>query len=224
MPDYSHAPTAADIENLLRGAEYWPEPPALQSAAELQADINIEAAVVDFEERTGWYPFVASQAPEAATEVRYFDEISNMGVLELNAGLLELSSLNVGAGSSYTVGSNVWLMPANNGARRRGYTQLQFFNSNIGTLWRVRPNRIAVAGLWGCYKEWPADAWAAVLYRAAIHTLTAIQTPQVAISRSEDGFSEAYDPVQEITPGQHLLPGWNEMFMQAVARYRRVIV
>jgi hypothetical protein len=215
--NYAQPPLASYVKGLLIGARFWPTDPIEQRQAEMQAEMNIQGAIAEFNRRTGWHPFVNSSG---APQTRTFTATDSNGVLELGAGLLSLTSVSMG-GQSYVQDIQFWLEPANASYEGEPFTSV-LFNGRYGTSMYATPNRISITGVWGRYREWPADAWNEILRKAAIQTLAVINQEQDVASWSEDGFSESYDIVGVITP-KDLFTSSTKPFDECVSRYRRVV-
>lgn len=217
--DYSAYPTAEQVVQGLVGGGYWPDDADQRAAGVVQATAARAAAIREFEERTGWYPFLADA--EAADEERFFDATDGFGYLDLGAGLLELASAGV-QGRDFVVGSDLWLRPSNAPAQRRPYSQIQFVNSVQGGAPFPQPNVIRITGLWGRVREVPPDVWYAVLRYAMVMTMTGSNQEQDVVSWSEDGFSEELDQVGVIDP-KTVLNYLPREFQAAVRRWARVV-
>ena len=223
MPTYTSYPTAADVEALLKSAKYWPEDSDATAVAlaREQAAIAAAGAAREFENRTGWLPFLAKAEPTA----RVFDATSGEGVLELGAGLLPepapVVSLTEGS-SVYQEGKSYWLQSANAPDQGLPYTRLQFVHSLFGGRVWSYPNRITITGRWGYCAQLPPDVWVAIQKKAGVEVLASIENLQSIASISQDGFSKAYDIVGIITQ-KDVLDRWGKDFDRFCTRYTRVV-
>lgn len=219
--DYTVAPDATQVENWLRGMNVWPSDATQATHAATTAQINVAAAIKEFERRTGWHPFVATT--EDATEVRRFSQTDPDGLLSLNTGLLELTSVAV-SGTVKTVDVNYWLDPANAEQIGEPYTGILLWPAVFGpgVYASARPNQIVVTGRFGRFAEWPADAWAAVMVRGTRSTMNGINLEQDLASVSEGPFSTGFDLVGTVS----LKDAWNdqkEFWENTILGYKRVI-
>lgn len=217
--DYSTFPTAEQVVQGLIGGNYWPDDADQRLSGVVQATAALASAIREFEERTGWFPFLADAA--ATNEERLFDATDGFGYLDLGAGLLELSSAQV-QGTAFVVNRNLWLRPANATAQRKPYAQLQFAGGVQGGSPAPVPGVISVRGLWGRVREVPPDVWYAVLRYAMVLTLTGSNQDQDVVSWSKNGFSEALDTVGVIDP-KTVLNYLPKEFESAVQRWKRVV-
>lgn len=222
MPNYTTYPTAADVELLLKSASYWPEgddsSPKVLYARE-QATIAAAGAAREFENRTGWLPFLAK--PAATT--RLFDATSGDGVLEFGAGLLADPApvFKLAQGDTvYGVDTSYWLQPANAPDQELPYTRLQSINSIFGGRVWSWPNRLSITGRWGYCATLPPDVWVAIQKKAGVEVLASIENLQSIASISQDGFSKAYDVVGIITQ-KDVLDRWGKDFDRFCTRYTR---
>lgn len=214
--DYTAWPTATQVYGQLVGGNYWPEDETQQEQNFVAATAAINSAVSEFERRTGWDPFLATSS---TTEVRTFDAPYHDGYLDLEGGLLTLTSVTV-SGTAQVLDTNVFLRPSNAVRRGMPYTQLQF--PYLGHTLYGLPNRIAVTGKWGRVTTLPADVWFAVLRYAQVLTLTSGNQDQDITSWSEDGFSEQLDTVGVIDP-KTVLNYLPKEYERAIQVWKRVI-
>lgn len=205
---------------MLIGANVWPSDSAQAEAGEFQAETAINAAIAEFQERTGWFPFLADYA--AMNESRFFDATDGLGILQLDGGLQQLSFIKV-RGTLLTLNSDCWLRPSNAPGRERPYTELLLRYPVQGGSVRAEPNIIEVCGQWGRVGTVPSDVWYALLRYAAVMTMTGSNQDQDLVSISEDGFSQQLDSVGVIDP-KTMLNWLPKEFEAAVKRWRRVVV
>lgn len=219
MPvDYTRKPRPSDIEEMLSGATWWPEVAEQDktSAALKQAEMNIDAAVAELENRTGWRPFVSS----GVSRTYYYDKTDYGGYLNLHRGFQSISSVTV-AGQSYTL--NTQYVPRPSGAIEDGqaFLGIKFSHSVYGGDAYGFPDRIAVTGIAGRYAIWPGNAWVAVFRAAAVMTLTTINIPQDPAGWGEGVFNESYDVVGIITP-KDVLAEWSKQLDPIIQQYKIV--
>lgn len=212
------APTVTDIINCMQSAQFWPTSTAAQTLATTQATIALASAIESFEMMSGWHPFVK----DSAATTRYYDTMNQNGYVQLDGGLMEFTSVVV-RGNPYTLGSGVWLEPANNPAMGLPYMRLKFWPRLYFLYVWPWPQSVAVTGKWGRVADWPDDAFQVVVRKAAVDTLSATNQTQNLASWSEDGFEESYDITGVITP-QDLLTEWPKDFERVAGRYRNVSV
>ena len=224
MPDYTTYPTAGDVEALLKSAKYWPadgDTTGIALARE-QAAIAAAGAAREFENRTGWLPFLAG--PTATT--RLFDATDGYGVLEFGAGLLADPApvFKLATGDTvYGPDTSYWLQPANAPYQDLPYTRLQSVHSLFGGRVSSWPNRLSITGRWGYCSSLPPDVWVAIQKKAGVEVLASIENLQSIASISQDGFSKAYDIVGIITQ-KDVLDRWGKDFDRFCTRYTRVVV
>jgi len=214
MADYTQNPTAADVELLLKSTTFWPvgdDDAAAVLLAREQAQITIDAAITEFEDRTGWIPFLA----DATATTRYFDESNYDGYLDFGAGAVAIESVTVGT-TTYTPNTQWWAFPTNALHQRRPYTGLRFNSIQRA----FTPNRIAVSARWGYCATWPASAWLACMRLAAAQTLGQIENAQGVSNISQDGFSKGFDVVGVVTQ-KDLLGELTKKFESIVTVYTR---
>lgn len=221
MISYPNYPAVSDVEVMLRSATYWPTNAAQIAYAQEQARTTIDAAVAEFETRTGWTPFLAAQAIETET----FDGTDHTGYLDLEGGMAEITGVSLNE-QSYVLGTQWWPQPQNARRRKKPYTGIQL-NVNTGfgmaAFGLGRPGRISVSGRFGYCEEVPADAWLAMMRLAAAQTLGQIENAQGVASISQDGFSKAFDVVGVITQ-KDLLGELSKRFDKIASSYVRVVV
>jgi hypothetical protein len=182
---YDQWPTGLDVRAWLTGAGLLADLPAAALAA-LDFEAAAQAAVSEFEHRTGYAPFLST----GVVETRYFDRPDGNRLL-LRGGLLsftgvdaegepETGGLTVG-GQAYTAGTHYILLPQNAPALRRPYTSVRFFSHNYqdaGIYGNWGPSfstsvssyqlwQVAVTGVWGYGAALPADVWEGIRQKAA---------------------------------------------------------
>lgn len=212
-------------------------------ASPLDVASELASAVEEFERRTRWVPFLAAEGPES----RYYDppgpdsgraggysgagDVGGGRMLWLDGGLVELTSLAVavspedGEGEPLTAGTDFWLFPRNAAQRRLPVTGIEFRRRQHG-----QPASIKVEGRFGRCSPLPADAWRAVLCRAAASAYDALRT----LVETSGGADESRRVVQRVRYGDQdvefastqtereaLKKGWEAAFESACKRYRR---
>ncbi len=220
-------PTAGDIESLMRSTGYWPTDASKQALAIIQAQVAEDAAVDNWEHFTGWTPFLAQT--EATTRV--FDAIDHSGLLNLEAGAVEIVSVSVN-GVLQTPNQNYYLSPRNAIAQKKAITALDFGERGIGS-YLLYPHYsrggIEVTAKWGRVSEIPGDVWQAIQQLAALVVLTQVENLQSVASISQDGFTKAYDVVGIVTQKDLAAGGaggggiWGRNFLEIAKRWKRVV-
>lgn len=220
MADYSTYPGVADIRLLLKSNGAWPadsETTAIALANE-QAEIAVRGAISEFEEKVGWYPFLAGGSATART----FDGTSQNGVLELDGGIISSPAPVVTvSGTTYTANTQYWLGPRNAESRGKPYTHIQFAGSFYS--WPGLPGFISVTAKWGFCTTVPVFVWKNIQEYAGVKTLMAIRNESNIGSLSQDGFSKSYDVVGVIDP-KTILATWGKDFAKNFMPYIRVVV
>jgi len=156
-------PTPAEVQAHLTLAGAWGD-----ISDDLSSVIQgaIDATVRDFEDQTGWNPFLAA----AADSTRYFDapgpysngylgRTGGGNKLELDGGLLSVTSLTVD-GVTKMEGDDFQLRSPGGGWPN---TKVLFLNGRVYS----EPNGIVITGKWGFSTEIPANVWEAVRDKAA---------------------------------------------------------
>lgn len=183
------------------------------------------AAVAEWENETGWAPFLA----DASSSVRTYDPPGggppNRGFgalygggrrLTLCGGIVSITSLVV-AGVPKILGTDFRLLPLNANARKRPYDAIELFVPSYGPA-----GSVVVTARWGFADEIADDAYQAILRKAA--RLAAIDLQQ-AIST---GYTTIKDDDAQLTRSielvQKLGAAWGEYSDRVVARYRRLTV
>jgi hypothetical protein len=176
----------------------------------------IDAALEEFEDRTGFRPFL--QGSSAAWR---FDPPEFGQRLELRAGYTEITEVRTGlsatnaTGTVLTVEEDYILLPYDARARNRPFTAIQFLAST-GT----GDKSIKVTGKKGFHNEIAEDAWLAVLGRAAVLAVEDLTSSGGEASRIKQGQVE----IQYGEDGGSILSKWNDRFDCTVGRYQRVVV
>lgn len=144
------------------------------SLSGLSPQACIDAAISAFERDTGYRPFKA----ETADSTRYFSvqDVGHRGLLDLRAGYVSVTSVTVGVsatevGSALTVNVDYWAEPVSGDGP---INFIRFLSEPAGY-----PRSIVVAGKRGYAASIPAEAWQAVLNRAAIESLSQVEAGAV---------------------------------------------
>jgi hypothetical protein len=217
MPDAY--PTAADLEAYLVTLGLYPAGAAELDALDLEG--KAAAAVVEWETRTGYRPFLAN----GSDTTRVYDPPPGR-FLELGTGLLSVSALytavtTASPGAVQTEGTDFWLERATAAYDGAPFEVITFAGCPYG-----ERRSIAITGLWGYSATVPDDAWQAILARGAW-----LCAPQAAMVMG--GGAEAvrvlssevrYPSAATGGPLAAQQKAWSAMFEAAVRRYRRVDV
>jgi hypothetical protein len=226
MIDLTQDPSGASVEILLKSASVWPEgandSPKVLFARE-QADIAAAAAVSELERRTGWSKFVATAATEPHERTFHVNAVQfqRSRLVSIDDGLQRLDSVRLQNAAVQL--STVVPKPDNALVKNLAITHLHFAYMRprpiVNAMW---PIVVDVAGIWGAFTDWPADAWEQVNQYAALLTLTQIENLQNIASLSQDGFSKAYDIVGVIQQ-KDLVNIWGKDWEKVIKRYARLI-
>lgn len=218
MADYTAYPTADDVELLMRSARYWPADSDTVGVALAREQASIAAASVvsEFEERVGWYPFLA----DAGTHSRTFDGTDQYGVLELDAGMIGNPESVTVSGQPLTVNVHYYMGPQSAGARGKCFTHIRFMQSLY--TYPGLPGRISVTGKWGFCSVLPAFVWKNIQEYAGVKTLMSIENLQSIGTISQDGFSLTKDVVG-IIDQKTVLATWGKDFNKNFQPYIRVV-
>lgn len=220
--DYTKNPTAQDVEDKIRGANWWPQDEGQILLAKKESEKNVKAATERFLRLTGYRAFIYKGQPET----RYFSVIDEGGIIRLGEGLLELQSLKI-QGQTFTLNHNVFTLPENAQANGGPYTSLLLWTGN-GVLngyslrhrHQFRPRSIEILGKWGQFLQWPADAAGAIVDFAAGITLSAVNQESELAGISEDEYSETYDLVGPIDQ-KTALKDWGRTFYEIASHYAK---
>jgi hypothetical protein len=229
MPKLAY-PDSHDCERVLRSLGLF-DADALDAAIlDLDLETAASAASRQWEEETGWIPFLA----DAAAVTRFFDPqgpnrqpqvVGGRYVMELGTGLVTLTSVTNGIGPTsvgtlQTLDTDFWLSPYNADELGRPWTALEWLVQQ----WGARRS-IKIIGRFGYSTTVPDDAWLAIAHRAASIALPEIATRIVGGVRkfSEAGVTEEYG--DDFLTGQKGVGGaWSLEWKAAVGRYRRIVL
>lgn len=197
----------------------WPSDSTAQAFATEQASICVAGSIKEWERRTGWIPF----KKQSTDTTRDFTRTDPYGYLELNGGILEVTSIVVGT-RTYIQNEDYKLMRLNSAQGERPFDGIRF--KQPVNAYSTRPiwgTEIEVTGKWGFSENIPADVWKAILRQAGVDTLSQLENQQDIAGISQDGFSKQFDIVGVITQ-KDLLNEWSKIFDRTVGLYRRVTV
>jgi len=206
-------PTAADIQGLLTQAGITADATELATYA--------AAAVSEWEQATGWKPFLAGATDQTR---RYTPEEWGMATLDLGGGLVELTSVVVND-TTLTLTDDFFLEPASAPEDGEPYTWVEFRS-------RVRGQRqcIEVTGRWGYCDELPSDVFAAIRAKAALLAAepavrAALNATTAASGRlrrvTEGDVTHEYSEGTSVTERRAVFEAWAAQWNTAVTRYRR---
>jgi hypothetical protein len=215
MPD--QMPTGADLEAYLVTLGLYTAGSAELGALELEG--KAAAAVVEWETRTGYRPFLAN----GSDTTRIYDPPYTR-FLELAAGVLSVSALMTGVGvaspgTARAEGTDFWLERAQAAYEDAPFEVVTFACSPGGAR-----RSITITGRWGYAATVPDDAWQAILARGAW-----LCAPQAAMSMG--GGAEVvrvlssevrYPSAATGGPLAAQQAAWTALFEAAVRRYKRV--
>jgi hypothetical protein len=251
--DYSKYPAGSDVAAIFDNTSLAP-PEGASSWADSEVDWDgaIEASIEEWEDRTGWRPFLSS-----GSQTRLFDPPgpgTNTGGptgmrggrwLELRSGIIDMpddglaigvtapqANLNlpgqnlqvVSSGSKGTVlNRDVQYFLRPNEA---GHKKRPYTSIEFLTVIRGLPKSISVTAVWGRCRVLPADVWMMLVRNAA-----AILIPEIApmISGGTTGSKTEDMDFDYVGPGVDFpLAGeakaWRAKMTAMVVRYKRVTV
>ena len=222
MPDQAAYPTDADLLELIQSTGVIDTSGTNFGRMRLQD--KIDSAIGDWEQRTGWEPFLADGVdvtrlydPPGPNVTRQGGILNLRGggkKLFLDAGLVALTSLNV-AGIAYELGTMFWLRPDNAPARRKPFTWIEFLVPVFGS-----PQSVSITGRWGFWTAIRQQVFEAVLQHAA-----ELCVPQIALNVSNGLYK--VDDVQYagsggMTPLSTERQEWHDYFEETVAEFERL--
>lgn len=176
--------------------------------ASVDAAAQLDAAVAEWERLTGWQPFLGATADdEPVLATRAFDPPEWGTVLPLRTGLLSIESVTVG------------VSPESSGTElaATGYEGLPVLGSpfteiRFRSAWGGGPGSVRIEGWWGYCSAVPADAYDAVLNRAAALAVEA-EIPGV----SSGGFAQG-----SLRVDGGVLTSWARRFHATAQTYTRI--
>jgi hypothetical protein len=247
VPAKAFYPTEADVEVALRALGLFDTDELPEILQFLDLATFADAAVAQWEEETGWHPFLANTTDindEDQDETRYFDpggpnfrpQILGGGYqLDLGTALWKYTALRSGVtsdsvGTALTRNEDFYLLPynADQAAIMRGWTQVEFLVGH----WGARRS-ITIQGRFGRVGTVPDDAWLAILHHGVMTALPEIAT-RVGGGRlefTEAGVTERFGPGFLLGgrssgegSGGALGDAWMREWDRAVRRYQRIVV
>lgn len=233
-------PTEADLEVALRSLGLFDTDELSEVLQFLDLSIFADAAVRQWEEETGWIPFLADTSEESADQIRYYDppgpnrrpQIQGGSyTLDLGAGIVILETVHTGfsptsAGTAQVAGTDFNLLPHNADPLDRPWTQLEFTVPQ----WGARRS-IKVVGRFGYASAVPEDAWVAILHQGVRMALPEVATRLTGGARkfTELGVTEEFGEGFLSGTGAFGASGdgsvggaWGREWRDATRRYRRV--
>ncbi len=199
MPQPAY-PTAADVTVALQD-QGLPIPSTLETL--------VAAVVSDFEDRTAYRPFLAS---DTATD-RTFDPPYRVGgyILDLEGGFVTVDSIKI---NDQTLSATYYDLLPLNSEDGRGWDQVRF-KCHPGFC----PASIVVTGKRGLFVEVPDDAYMAILEEAMARAIPAAQQGTGVQKRvKQGGFEVEYDESSHLTK----IDLFHGNFEATVASYRRI--
>ena len=223
-------PTAAEVRAALKSAGFT----ALVLDATL--DQAVDDAVAQWENHTGWHPFVGG----ASTVARTFEVTAGQSTLYLDVPLRTSTAPTIQAnGSDLSASLTAWWLPRNASIASLPYTALEMRTSTRRAY--IPSGIVTITGLWGwCDSDTvPTDARAAVLAEACRDIATA-QTSLRAVARDGETADDGSTIVAPITRAKEgdvdlefsttqtermaILKSWEETFARTARRYKAVRV
>jgi|GEM_PF-5527299 len=197
MPDYTQWFDGSVIEDRMKGLQVWPAPgdtsPDGSDLAVLfaeQCQIGADAAKAEFENRTGWKPFLVTRATLAHSAT------TPDGLLQLLMPAKTIYSVTV-SGSAIDP-STYWTMPQTAALTGAPIQFIQLSQNYFGGRVYNTPNKIVVDADYGYSDKIPADVYGAAVNMAVLYAIAGIQGESDIGSVSEDGFSISSDLVGPI--------------------------
>jgi len=197
MPDYSAWFGAQEIASILKGLQVWPASGDLSPDGSDLADLFLEQCTIaadavkaEFENRTGWKPFLIERAVVAHSST------TPGGLLQLAIPARTIYSVTIGG--TAVDAATYWTQPATSALTGKPIEFIQFSQNYFGGRIYNTPNKITIDADYGYTDLIPADVWRAGTNMAALHTIASIQGEQDIGSISEDSFSISQDLVGPI--------------------------
>ena len=169
------------------------------------ADI-IAGAVQEWEEATGWEPFLA----DANATTRQFDP--TFGYTLRLPGFFTITTVVVN-GVTLTEGTDYWAVPYNNTSTMKPITGLRFLEPLTGL-----PRTISVTGRMGYDDDIHEDAWLAVLNKAVARCLELASGPYGSVSEIEQGLVKVKYGQEA---GHSTIDRFKAEFEKTARRYKR---
>jgi len=197
MPNYSVWPGGAQIAARMKGLQVWPAPgdlsPDGSDLATLfleQCQVGADSAKAEFENRTGWTPFLITRATLAHSAT------TPNGMLELAIPAKTIYSVTIGG---VALGAaTYWTLPATAALTGKPIQFIQFSQNYFGGRAYNTPNKITIDADYGYCDVLPADVYAAATDMAVLYAIAGIQGEQDIGSIGEDGFNISQDLVGPI--------------------------
>lgn len=169
------------------------------------ADI-IAGVIQEWEEATGWEPFLA----EVGTQTRQFDP--TFGYTLRLPGFFTVTSVVVN-GVTMSEGTDYWALPYNSTSKMKPITGLRFLEPLTGL-----PRTISVTGRMGYDDDIHEDAWLAVLNKAVARCLKLAAGANGSVSELKQGL---VDVKYSMEAGRSTIDRMEADFDKAARRYRR---
>lgn len=197
MPDYSQWPGGEAIAERMKGLQVWPASgdvsPDGSDLATLfleQCQVGADSAKAEFENRTGWKPFLIQRATLAHSAT------TPNGLLELAIPAKTIYSVTVGGNALDA--ATYWTQPATAALTGAPIQFIQFSQNYFGGRVYNTPNKITIDADYGYCALLPADVYAVATDMATLYAIAGIQGAADIGSISEDGFSISNDLVGPI--------------------------
>lgn len=182
-------------------------------------DVYLNAAITEFESRTGWQPFLE----EAEDSTWWFDPPKYADrILDLEGGFTEITSVTIGAdrgmtGTVLTVLTD-FVMKSYNLGIFRPWNRIQFLTSP-----GYAPRSVKVIGLRGACATVPDDVFAAIRDYAGALAMPAITQALGAVTKVKQGPVDYTLSSSDEDSGSSRVGSWTNAFTSVVNRYERVI-
>lgn len=220
-------PDAAELEDFLQAAGVIALTPTTLQAL-LDLDGAVEAAIDDWEEATGYHPFLSTGVDETrrfvpsppARQDRY--PLLDLTNGPYGSGLVAVpTTLTVdvtytAAGTEYTHLQHYRLLPRSVTAGVKPYTSIEFLTAPLN----VSDGEVVIVGKFGYCTEanLPALARRAVLAMASLHLLPQLEP---SLARGLVRWTEGDVTKQFGESGSTASSTWQSLSKDAAARYRR---
>jgi hypothetical protein len=183
-------------------------------------EVYLNAAVTEFESRTGWSPFLA----DAEDSTWWFDAPRYAdGILDLEGGFTVITSVTVGAhqgntGRALTVTNDFAPMSYNGPGEFRPWNRIRFLTS-CG----YQPRSIKVIGKRGACATVPDDVFLAIRDYAGALAMPSITQALGAVTKVKQGPVEYTMGNSDEDSGTSRVGAWTNAFDSAVSRYERML-
>lgn len=210
-------PTASQCAALIESS-------GLESSAPADADVApyLNAAIEEFETRTGWSPALIE--PSATDVTLPYEAVTRQNRLSLRTGYQTVVSVQ--SGGTTVAASNYQLLPPAAVARGRAYTAIQF---RAGVAFS---DDVVVNGRRGRFAAIPADLFVAVQHRVAALwandqlTTADVESQQLAKKVKQGPFErENAQSVSDTAAGTlgGRLARWSDDWERAISLYKRLV-